>query len=808
MPERGGGKRRTARNSGGGGPKDKEKKGPDRRRSNRRMPRNLRDIITALLVLAGIILAISIYADLAGMVGRALDTFTWWILGKLRFVLPPLFILTGLAVFLGLLEEPAGEEEPALRFGWLEAMGGSVFLMGLCAAFHVGKGAPEMFSSSALKNGGGLVGAAIAWPLVRLLGKVGSVVIIGGMLAVGFLMMTGLTISYGLRRRVEARRERLQERRRQRASAAQLARTAESMVGEPPGTEETGNDGGAEEGERPEGSEAASVPEEGGRVVEPVSGVGPTQQGVMREDAGGAKEPARARGEGERQLELLQRAGPGEGTGIDGYSLPPLGLLRRSEAASAVSRKSINESISVVEKTLRDFNVDAAVTRFSRGPTVTRFEVELGSGVKVNQVLKLADDIAYAMGSPDIRIIAPIPGKSAIGIEVPNRERDTVTLGDILGLKEVKAMRHPLRAVLGKDVAGQPVVVNLAEMPHLLLAGSTGSGKSCCINTIVTSVLYSAAPSQVRMLMIDPKFVELTHFNGIPHLLAPVITDPKRAAAALAWVVREMEGRYKLLARAGAKNIDVYNQEVESGLGEEKDEEGKPLFPALPYILVVIDELADLMMVASSEVEESIARIAQMARAVGIHLVVATQRPSVDVVTGMIKANIPSRIAFTVASQTDSRVILDTTGAERLVGRGDMLFLPAGASRPQRVQGAYVSEKEIGPVVAFIKRQSRPMYDQEIMADVREEGGESARSDDLLDEAMELVIRSGIASASFLQRRLKVGYARAARLIDLLEERGIVGGYEGSKPRAVLVTPEELQELKAKRERAEAGEGN
>ena len=483
------------------------------------------------------------------------------------------------------------------------------------------------------------------------------------------------------------------------------------------------------------------------------------------------------------------------------YSLPPLSLLRRTDASSSMSKKSINESIAVVEKTMRDFDVDAAVTRVTRGPTVTRFEVELGSGVKVNQVRKLEDDIAYAMASPDIRIIAPIPGKSAIGIEVPNQERDMVTLGDILAQPAVESYRPPLRAVLGKDVAGQPVVVDLADMPHLLLAGSTGSGKSCCINTLVTSILYSATPDQVRLIMIDPKFVELSHFNGIPHLLTPVVTDPKKAAGALGWVVREMEERYRLLSRAGMKNIESYNREVEHGLQEERGADGKPLFSAIPYILVVIDELADLMMVAPAEVEESIARIAQMARAVGIHLVVATQRPSVDVVTGMIKANIPSRVAFTVASQTDSRVILDAPGAEKLVGRGDMLFLAAGTSKPQRVQGAYVSEKEIEPVVAFIKRQRASAYNSEIVEEARQDAAGAAKTDELLGEAMEVVVKTGQASASFLQRRLSVGYARAARLIDLLEDRGVVGGHDGSKPRAVLMTPEEFEQMR------EGGEG-
>jgi len=361
---------------------------------------------------------------------------------------------------------------------------------------------------------------------------------------------------------------------------------------------------------------------------------------------------------------------------------------------------------------------------------------------------------------------------------------------------------------LGMDVSGHPVLIDLRDMPHLLMAGATGTGKSCCINTIIASVLMIASPEEVRMLLVDPKYVELSHFNGIPHLLAPVITDPKKASSALAWVVREMEYRYQVLSRAGVKNIVAYLAALKEGLGGERDENGEPLFPAMPYILVVIDELADLMMVAPAEVEDSIARIAQMARAVGIHLVVATQRPSVDVVTGLIKANMPSRIAFTVASQADSRVILDVGGAEKLVGHGDMLFLPAGTSRPLRVQGAYVSEREIAAITGYIKRQRRAEYRQDILEEAGAEKREKEHEDELLDEAIEIVVRSGVASASLLQRKLRVGYARAARLVDIMEDMGIVGGFEGSKPRMVLMTEEELEEMKARREKArETGGG-
>lgn len=751
------------------------------RRKQEGLPRNLRDIYSAILLVLGVLLAISIYWDFAGPVGRFLDTSFALLMGRLRFALPPILILGAVVIFAGLVGEREGEAEkkkPVLRFGWIEVMGGFIFLLGLCAIFHVGNDIPIMFNQDVLKSGGGVMGASIAWPLVKLLSGAGAVVIISGMIGVGFLMLTGLTISFSFQKRVERRRERLKQKR----LARELAKHQAEIDKQRPPRE-------------PE--EAASAPvrqvEIEGVVEPPVTGPGEDRETADINDP----EDVKARQDRQMILEIKEAA-----RSQHRYTIPPLNLLRKTDSGASMSKKSINESIAVVEKTLHDFDVDAAVTRVSRGPTVTRFEVELGSGVKVNRVLKLADDIAYAMASPDIRIIAPIPGKSAIGIEVPNQERDMVTLGDILSMPEVQKNKNPLKAVLGKDVAGQPVVVNLADMPHLLLAGSTGSGKSCCINALITSILYAATPEQVRLIMIDPKFVELSHFNGIPHLLTQVVTDPKKASGALSWVVREMEERYKLLSRAGVKNIDSYNLEVDNGLKDELDDAGKPVFRTLPYILVVIDELADLMMVAPAEVEESIARIAQMARAVGIHLVVATQRPSVDVVTGMIKANIPSRVAFTVASQTDSRVILDTTGAEKLVGRGDMLFLAAGKSKPVRVQGAYISEKEIAPVVAFIKRQRVVEYNHEIFEDVKQGAGGSAKTDDLLDEAMETVIKTGIASASFLQRRLRVGYARAARLIDLLEDRGIVGGYEGSKPRAVLITPEEFAKIKEEEEGA------
>jgi S-DNA-T family DNA segregation ATPase FtsK/SpoIIIE len=475
------------------------------------------------------------------------------------------------------------------------------------------------------------------------------------------------------------------------------------------------------------------------------------------------------------------------------YRLPPATLFRRS-AASGRAGRGAEEVARVLERTLREFGVDAAVAAMTRGPTVTRFEVELAAGVKVSQVLRLADDIAYALGSPDVRLIAPIPGKSAIGVEVPNRDRELVLVGDVVQSKVWDDERHPLVCALGKGDSGQPIVINLAEMPHLLIAGATGAGKSSCLNALIASLLARARPDQVRLVLIDPKMVELSHFADLPHPASPVVTHPKRASETLGWVVREMERRYELLSSVGQRNIDFYNEAVRTGQVPPDPGGGEP--EDLPYIVVFIDELADLMMVAARQVEDSICRIAQMARAVGIHLVAATQRPSVDVVTGLIKANIPSRIAFAVASQADSRVVLDMGGADKLVGHGDMLYLPTGTSKPRRVQGAYVTEKELEELTSFIRAQAEPVYAKDAL--------EAATSDDpdaldddgdlLLDEAMELVVRAQMGSTSMLQRKLRVGFSRAGRLMDLLERRGVVGPQEGSKARAVLISPDELDE--------------
>jgi S-DNA-T family DNA segregation ATPase FtsK/SpoIIIE len=483
------------------------------------------------------------------------------------------------------------------------------------------------------------------------------------------------------------------------------------------------------------------------------------------------------------------------------WKLPPKTLLKKGDA-KPTDRRMVEEGGRVLAAALQQHGVDAKLVGSTVGPTVTRYELELAPGVKVNRVTNLSHDIAYAMASPDVRILAPIPGRSAIGVEVPNKARQLVTLGDILTSPEAKAATNPLDVGLGRDISGSAVMIDLAALPHVLIAGATGAGKSSCINSLVTSLLMRNTPEQVRLILVDPKRVELGAYNGLPHLLTPVVTNPKKAANALDWAVREMDLRYETLAEVGVRDVAGYNALVDRGelpTPDTPDKISGKGYARLPHIVVVVDELNDLMMVAARDVEASVCRIAQMARAVGIHLVIATQRPSVDVITGVIKANVPSRMAFSVSSLADSRVILDQQGAEKLIGQGDMLLMTASSSRAQRIQGAWVDEECVAKVVAHWKRQAKePLYVDGIADETPgapgAAGGAAAGDDDeLLAQAMELVVQSGLGSTSMLQRKLRVGFARAGRLMDLLERKGVVGPSHGSKARDVLMTVDELE---------------
>ena len=479
----------------------------------------------------------------------------------------------------------------------------------------------------------------------------------------------------------------------------------------------------------------------------------------------------------------------------EGYIFPPVSLLSEGEAANdEYSIKELREVASKLQKTLTSFNVDAKVVNVTRGPAVTQYEVQPNVGVKVSKILGLADDIALNLAAKTIRIEAPIPGKSAVGIEVPNKVKENVTLREVIESDEFQDATSKVTFALGKSINGEPYVSDIAKMPHMLIAGATGSGKSVCINSILVSLLYKAKPNEVKLILIDPKVVELKVYNDIPHLLIPVVTDPKKAAGALNWAVQEMVNRYNLFAEKGVRDIRGYND-----LLVQEGEDG-----VLPQIVIVIDELADLMMVAPGEVEDAIVRLTQMARAAGMHLIIATQRPSVDVVTGIIKANVPSRIAFTVSSQVDSRTILDMAGAEKLLGKGDMLYFPMGESKPIRIQGTYISDKEVETIVDFVKEQNPHVkYNEDVMESFEKANQPpqavqetKSDSDELLVDAIELAVSMGNASASMLQRKFKIGYARAGRIIDQMEERGIVSGYDGSKPRQVLISEEEWEEMK------------
>lgn len=475
------------------------------------------------------------------------------------------------------------------------------------------------------------------------------------------------------------------------------------------------------------------------------------------------------------------------------YEFPSLDLLKEVEVTNTNSKgKEIKDNIKIIQDTLNNFGVDAKVIGVNSGPTITSYEISLAAGVKVSKILSLSDNLALALATTDIRILAPIPGKSAVGIEVPNKNKDTLLLKEILDSDEFRNLKSKLPLALGKDVTGNTIISSIANMPHLLIAGATGSGKSVCINTIIMSILYKARPDEVKLIMIDPKVVELNVYSNIPHLLIPVVTNAKKAQFSLNWAVQEMEKRYQLFAKNNVKDMQSYN-------------ELDTITEKMPQIVIIIDELADLMMVAATEVEDAICRLAQMARAAGMHLIVATQRPSVDVITGTIKANIPSRISFQVSSQIDSRTILDMSGAEKLLGKGDMLYYPSNLSKPIRVQGAFVSDKEVKRVCDFIRNQGEANYNQDAVESISTNNTSQTMQDDkddLYDEAVKLVVADGQASISYLQRKLKIGYSRAARIVDQMEEMGVVSGYDGSKPRKVLIEEEDLENLYG-----ESGEG-
>ncbi|WP_048776900.1 FtsK/SpoIIIE family DNA translocase [Sanguibacter keddieii] len=773
-----------------------------------------RDAAAFVAVAAAIVIALREWFQISGEAGDAIHHASAGLFGIFSVVLP--LVLIALAVEL----VSARSGRSALPHHVAGGIGITAALTGLV---HISRGNPAMGTDPGIEAAGGLLGWFVARPLALLLSGWGAGALMILLLAYSILLATRTAVAD-----VPARLRDL---------AAHLS--GERPEGDAEATNQAGGDPAKEARRRTRKDLAAGDDafldeydgDESFRKATDTESVGETR--LLESGAIAAPAPRPRATTPDAPTEMLTQMRPAvapvqvpahvpepepepedepapppitdepEGAfqpNLDdsiSYTLPSEDLL--VSGPPHMTRSAVNDQVvAALGQVFADFNVDARVTGFSRGPTVTRYEVVLGAGVKVDKLTNLSKNIAYAVASADVRILAPIPGKSAIGIEIPNADRENVALGDVLRSAAARRNQHPLVVGVGKDVEGGYVVTNLAKTPHMLVAGQTGSGKSSFVNSMITSIMMRATPQQVRMILVDPKRVELTIYEGIPHLISPIITDAKKAAEALEWVVKEMDARYDDLSDYGFKHIDDFNKAVAAGQVQAKPGLERTLHP-YPYLLVVVDELADLMMVAPRDVEASIQRITQLARAAGIHLVLATQRPSVDVVTGLIKANIPSRLAFATSSLTDSRTILDQPGAEKLIGQGDALYLPAGASKPMRVQGAWVSESEIHQVVSHVKSQMETHYRDDVVPEKKETKVAEDIGDDLEDllQAAELVVSTQLGSTSMLQRKLRVGFARAGRLMDLLESREIVGPSEGSKARQVLVTPEQLPEVLA-----------
>jgi S-DNA-T family DNA segregation ATPase FtsK/SpoIIIE len=774
-------------------------------------PHHRRDGLGLLTLGVAIVLAASLWGRMGNAVGRAIQTVIDGAFGSLAWVAP---VLVALLAWRYLRHPDRNSETARAAIGW------TAFLLGVLGMINIAKGTPHPSDgSAAIRGAGGILGYAVSGPLSAALTPWVAAPLLALLAAFGLLVISGTPLH-----RIPERIGELRE-----------------MFGHGHPADHD-DDGDLEIDEAYEAGTGSTVKRVRGQIarqirLRPAIEAGehtkpydtPLLEQDKRRNAGvppsgagtGAVSPAHpARRDGSDGSDgLIEALGFGTPeappevhpevkpspplrhpeqltlTGdVIAYTMPPTALLKPGSVPKARTRAN-DVVVAALSEVLEQFQVDAQVTGFSRGPTVTRYEIELGPAVKVERVTALSKNISYAVKSADVRIISPIPGKSAIGVEIPNADKEVVSLGDVLRSAVAVNDHHPMVVGLGKDVEGRVLVANLAKMPHVLIAGATGAGKSVCLNGLITSILLRATPDEVRMILIDPKRVELTIYDGIPHLITPIITNPKKAAEALDWVVGEMERRYDDLAASGFRHVDDFNKAVRANQLKAPPGSERVYLP-YPYLLVIVDELADLMMVAPRDVEDSVVRITQLARAAGIHLVLATQRPSVDVVTGLIKANVPSRLAFSTSSLADSRVILDQPGAEKLVGQGDALFLPMGASKPIRLQNAFVSEKEIRDIVAHCKKQAEPTYREDVAVTPERREIDSDIGDDLQDllQAAELVISTQFGSTSMLQRKLRVGFAKAGRLMDLLESRNIVGPSEGSKAREVLVRPDDLEE--------------
>ena len=765
------------------------------------------NVAVVFMLLISILLAILIYTK-SGYIGEHLSPILGGVMGAIKYIIP---IGTFLIAIYMTTEDKDYLIAKLVQYG--------IFL--ICVAtmlsvFQFSNGNIDIgseFSETVQKgyelgevnNGGGAIGTGLAYVLIGLLGEIGTVILCIGVAAILLVFMFGIRPAEMIAEFVETRRENREDRRLERQEEREAA-----MDDVPKERKETKRERRLREKEeqRREAEQLAEQltinlneeePKKDKKLkkyshkdddIIPIN-MGKKEKSNPDEiEANLFKEEQETKEEKVKQVLQLEHTITVED---EHYEFPPIQLLAEGDKKGVKGgKKAVADTATKLQKTLYSFGVSAKVENVSVGPAITRYELKPAEGVRVSKIANLADDIALNLAAETIRIEAPIPGKQAVGIEVPNKENEVVALRDIIDCDKFKEHKSKLAFALGKDVAGDEVVTDIAKMPHVLIAGATGSGKSVCINTMIASIIYKSKPSEVKLVMIDPKVVELSVYNGIPHLLIPVVTDPKKAAGALAWAVQEMVNRYSLFASKNVRDIKGYNESIE--------EEGHKL----PQIVIIIDELSDLMMVSPKDVEDSICRLAQMARAAGMHLVIATQRPSVDVITGIIKANIPSRIAFAVSSQVDSRTILDMAGAEKLLGKGDMLFYPAGAPKPTRIQGAFISDKEVEKVVDFIKGNGEATYNDEIIKQIENanstdqeiDSADDDDSDPLLMEAIDVVVETGQASTSFIQRRFKVGYARAGRIIDQMEERGVISGFQGSKPREVLMSKERWEELK------------
>ena len=765
------------------------------------------DLAVVGMMIFSILLAVLIFGK-SGYIGNTLSEVFGGMMGIIKYILP-------IGIFAIAVKIACTDNEyltsKLVKYG--------IFIISiavLLSVFEISSGHldPQKEFSEVIKDayelgiqnkGGGALGATLAIPLVKLLGNVGAIILCIGIAVMLFVFTFGINFSEMINQIVENAEEKRiakqenkmrikQEKLEQRNEAKERRKEKISEIKEenPMENQIKINFGGRIVDEDNKKSLIKNKNRENDMVqMEKNEKTKAPDPDFIENNL--FKQEEEKKEDKKKEVLQLEHALTVED---EHYEYPPIELLAKpAKKALKGGAKALTDTATKLQKTLYSFGVSAKVENVSVGPAITRYELKPAEGVRVSKIANLADDIALNLAAETIRIEAPIPGKQAVGIEVPNKEKETVSLREVIESKEFSENKSKLTVALGKDVTGNVQLADISKMPHVLIAGSTGSGKSVCINTIIASIIYNAKPSEVKLVMVDPKVVELSVYNGIPHLLIPVVTDPKKAAGALAWAVQEMDNRYNVFAQKGVRDLKGYNAAVEKEGGIGK----------LPQIVIIIDELADLMMVAAKDVEEAICRLAQKARAAGMHLVIATQRPSVDVITGLIKANVPSRIAFAVSSQVDSRTILDSIGAEKLLGKGDMLFFPAGAPKPTRVQGAFISDSEVEKIVDFVKSNGEARYSEDILETIENnnktdkeiaETSDEEEVDPFLMDAIDVVVETGQASTSFIQRKFKVGYARAGRIIDQMEERGVISGYQGSKPREVLMTLEKLQELK------------